>query len=576
MAKVLRNFLIGVGLDTTNYDKGAENVENSLGRMRSLSTIAGSAIAGAFASVGLSAITAGNRVDELNLQFERFRTSPQFINDYGNAVEAMGGQYQDAVKAIATAEDALNKLRIGEYAAFQQAALIGVRDELMALERAADGGGFLMQLADIIPKMNNEQQALLQDSLGLSDGVMRSLRGGSVELSAAIDRAGQLYGDFGRATEAAREYSRALAELNTRFEGIGETMAEKLLPSFTNILDGFGGFIDKHRNLIDEGVDVVAENPVASSLVAGGAAAAATGVGLKAMPWFRGLGKLLTRASVPTMAVGVGAYLWDKKPEDIERLTGYKPSEYIFENTPVDAFNDAKEWVSKRWSGRDEQKEVVEPKEEVKYSSEIPSLPPALRDAEPTDRSVKTQESIVEPVVNVDTPDLVSDNRINVSQPDINVAAPEPVVNVDLPESIINVLVNANELPQPVNYQPALTPEPDLYPKEDDSQYGVPPLPDALASQYVDEKKEQSNVLPVYFGGEVSNEEAASVNPEVIMIQQQNESKESRPQQQRLQVQNNLEVRMELDGRVLDTKITDVIERREKESIYDFTGAVDR
>src|SRR5699024_7020214 len=129
----LRNFLIGVGLDTTNYDKGAENVENSLGRMRSLSTIAGSAIAGAFASVGLYAITAGNRVDSLNLKFDRLKTSPQFINDYGNAIKAVGGQYYEAVDAIETFEDALAKLKIGEYGTFQQAALIGVRDELMGL-----------------------------------------------------------------------------------------------------------------------------------------------------------------------------------------------------------------------------------------------------------------------------------------------------------------------------------------------------------------------------------------------------------------------------------------------------------
>ena len=563
MAKVLRNFLIGVGLDTKNYDKGAESVENSLGRMRSLSTIAGSAIAGAFASVGLSAITAGNRVDELNLQFERFRASPQFINDYGNAVEAMGGQYQDAVRAIATAEDALNKLKIGEYAAFQQAALIGVRDELMALERAADGGDFLMQLADIIPKMNNEQQALLQDSLGLSDGVMRSLRGGAAELSAAIDRAGELYGDFGRATEAAREYNRALAELNTRFEGIGETMAEKVLPSFTSILDGFGGFIDKHKGPIEQGAEMIADSPVGSGLIAGGAAAAATGAGLKAV----GLGSAggaISRFGPIGMYVGGGMMAYDAA-KDWDWGDWLEHSKYEAQRS----WDNAKDSVKGVFGGKKQSEPVI-------YGSEIPSLPSEQKtQVRPVERGVSTEQkeasinvTTPEPVVNVDSPEVAgSENYIQVEQPDISVTTPEPVVNV---------MVNSHEMPQPVSYEPVLTPEPDLYPKEDDSQYGVPPLPEALSSQYIDQEKEQPNLLPVYFGGEVSNEEAANVNPEIIMIQQQNESKESRPQQPRLQVHNNLEVRMELDGRALDTRITDVIERREKDYIYDFTGAVER
>src|SRR5690606_23029932 len=112
----------------------------------------------------------------------------------------------------------------GDFGSFQEAAFAGLRDELNALTQAQTGQEFIRVLAEVVPRMDKDQQRLIQDAWGLSDGVMRSLRGGLVELDAAVARASELYGAFGRATEEAREFNRALAEINTRFEGIGETL----------------------------------------------------------------------------------------------------------------------------------------------------------------------------------------------------------------------------------------------------------------------------------------------------------------------------------------------------------------
>ena len=127
MPSVLKNFLIGVGLDTEDYDKGAKRIESSLGRMRSVVGVTGAAIAGAFAAVGTAAIGAGQRVDRLSLESEKFRTSPQYIYDYGNAIRALGGSADEAAAAINVAESSLASFRqTGQLPGLDDLAMAGV------------------------------------------------------------------------------------------------------------------------------------------------------------------------------------------------------------------------------------------------------------------------------------------------------------------------------------------------------------------------------------------------------------------------------------------------------------------
>ncbi len=445
MAKVLRNFLIGIGLDTSNYDEGAKRVEGSLGRMRTLVGFTGSAIAGAFTLAGAAAVNAGGRVDQFNLSVEKLNTSPDFIYAYGRALESMGGDAEDAVAAINSAENALAQLRLkGEFGSFQEAAFAGV--DTHALMQAQTGEDFIRALAEVVPQMDKDQQRLIQDAWGLSDGVMRSLRAGSVELDAAVSRASSLYGEFGRATEAARDYNRALSEINTRFEGIGETLAVKILPGFTRVIDAAGGIIDRNRDIIEKGAEYLGENPVATSLAAGGGATAGVGVALRGlMPGGIGAaGARLARFGTWGAAAGAGLMAGDIA------LNGLS----------------------------DEQRQ-----------------------------------------------------RLDEEGPLVRFA----------PEG-----------------------------RRDPSDF----LLDYMDRKKSEEPSESSE--PVYSGGEVSHSEALNASPEVIMLRDQREKADKPVAPQRVNVQNQLDVRMEIDGRALDSRVVEVVERREREAAEDIISAVDR
>lgn len=524
MAKVLQSFLIGVGLETENYDKGAKNVENSLGRMRTLVGFTGTAIAGAFALAGTAAINAGNRLDEFNLSVEHLKTSPDFIYAYGRALAAMGGNASEAVTAIDAAENALDQFRLkGTFGPFEEAAFAGVRDELNSLMSSRDGGELLRGLAGVMPKLDKGQQRLIQDAFSLSPAVMRSLRNGVGELDASITRAAELYGDFGRATEAAREYNRALAEINTRFEGIGETLAEKMLPSFTGVLDSVGGFIDKHKDTIGGAIDAVAENPVSSTLIAGGAGAAIAGSGLKAVG-LKSAGSALSRLGLPAMAIGAGAWAWDKRPEDIEALTGYRPSSYIFDKTPLDAAQDAWKYISEKWDGK-------EPEIANTEYQPVPQSPAIMLGDEVLQRNPYYIESNTR-------------NRQHEYSP--------------VPQSPVMI----HSQPEPKGIELIVLPNP--YPMEEEKKDkpAQPPY---------------SPVTPVYEGGQIDNKEAAKVaSPDFTLIRELIEQNSQSQAPQKVNVNNSIDLTVEIEGRALDSRVVEVLERRERDTMDNVTSTVDR
>lgn len=497
MAKVLQNFLIGVGLDTEKYDEGAKRVESSLARMRPAVGITGAAISGAFGLAGTAAINAGKRIHDFNTAADKLKTPTAYVHDYGRALAALGGNAEDAITSIGSLEARLAEMRAGgtgRFAGDTDLALAGV--DIWPLREAQTGEEFLRELAKQVPNLNQEQQLRVQETLGLSDVVMISLKGGVEAFDAGIARAGDLYGEFGRATDAAKEYIATLAEVNTRLEGIGEEMAQKILPSFSGLLRSFGSFIDEHRGTISGAIDIAADNPAATALITGSGAAAAAGAGLRAVG-LRTAGQSLMRAGPYGVAAGAAMMAWDIKPDDIEKLTGYRPNDYIFNNTPLDALRDGYSYLSDKLGDKAE----------------------AIKNWQLGDWWERSKNSI---------------------------------------QGSWRDWVGQNDQPH--------TPDMQLPLEVGD---GVSrPASEAMAAPDAPE--------PVYFGGEVNNKEAASISPDVLMIREQREQSVKPAAPARINLQNHLDVHMEIDGRSIDSRVVDVVERRERAAMDDIYSSVDR
>lgn len=501
MASVLQNFLIGVGLDTKDYDKGAKNITRSLSGMRSLVGVTGAAVAGAFASLGGAAISAGGRIDRLNTEIEKFNTSPQFIYDYRNAIRALGGSAEDAVSAVNAAESALSEFRTTtQIPGLDKLVTAGIQVDPLFRE-SATGEDFLRELARQIPSLSKEQQLQVQQTIGLPDAVMRSLRQGIDAFDLSVKRASALSTDFLEATQAAREYNQAMAEVNTRFEGIGNTLAKNILPQFTDLLKSFGGFLDNNRDTIARLSEYAAENAVATSTIGAGAAAAASGAGLRLIG-LRPLGMFVSRFGQFGMAAGAGMLALDA----------------------------AKDWDWGQW-WKQSKESASDTVKTLTGENDLSKLPDAPLGSEV-------------PQINVQP-----------AQPDVTVT-PRPV---DAP--II--------LDEPETAQQSV---PILIPEDRTQQSSGIIQSDSHDIQY-DRARTYNNIQNQ--STIINNEEAAQLSPDVIILNSERRTRE-REQMRMPSIDNNIDLTIELDGRPLETKIKNVIERREFDMIEENRSTVDR
>lgn len=243
----IKNFLVGVGLDTKDFDKGSEKVDKGLDSFRTKAGFAGAAMVSAMVGAGLAAVNAGSRIDKLNLSTSGMDASTKFVHDYGGALTMLGGEASEAEQALKRVETALTNFRVkGDFGDFQNIALAGI--DTTALTQAKDSEEFIKILAELTPELNKDQQRILQESFGFSDAVMQSLRGGREALDQNIARVAELTGDFTKATESAREYNKTIAEFQLRIEGVGNALAINLLPGINSIFDTVGEFVNEYKD----------------------------------------------------------------------------------------------------------------------------------------------------------------------------------------------------------------------------------------------------------------------------------------------------------------------------------------
>ena len=334
MAKTIANFLVGIGLDTKDFDKGSKSVDTSLSGFRSKAQLAGGAIAAAFGAASVAAINAGNRSDEFIRKVAKFDTSSRFIYNLGNAFRLMGGNAEDAITTISKAEGILDALRKGDASALESAGLAQV--DVSRLQTSRDGEELLKNLSDILSSPNTKdwQKRSLQETFGLSNEGLVLLSKGRAEIDAVVNGVDKYAEGLEKAAEAGRAYSEALSKVGIQFDHIGNVLADKLLPKFTEIINGVSGFIDKNMPRIGAAADYIADNAGAVTAIGGGLAAGATAgaaSSVAAKLGMKGLARIGAGASYggyAGAAIGAGSLLYDLKSSDIKDVTGYDVSKY--------------------------------------------------------------------------------------------------------------------------------------------------------------------------------------------------------------------------------------------------------
>lgn len=304
-SKVLKSFLIGIGYDTKALEAGDKKIGASLNGIKSNALGISAALVGAFGAGASAVVGVANRVDKLAMSTQNLRTSQAAVYNYGNALKLMGGDAADAVETLSHFEEIQNNLRLkGDAGPINDLATAGI--DVSSLYQTNTGEEFMRALADMIPRLDEGQRAQVQSSLGLSDGVFRSLAGGVEKLDETLRRASALTGSVDQLTENARKLADNSASFGLIIEGVKNEMAEKFLPSLVGAGSALNNFLKDYRENISGVIDYASENPAATAALGASSAAAVVGATLAKLG-LGSFGGLIGKAGTAGVAITGGA-----------------------------------------------------------------------------------------------------------------------------------------------------------------------------------------------------------------------------------------------------------------------------
>lgn len=331
MSNVLTSFLVGIGWDTSDFDKGTRDIERGMQGVKSSALGISAAILGVFAGVATAAVSTAQRVDQLSLATQNLNTNKQFVSNLGGAMKLMGGDAAAALTEVKSIEEALTNLQVkGEIGPFAELATAGVDISNLTNKKTAEG--FLSTLAEQIPSLSNNQKQVVQSSLGLSDATMKAISGGGQQFEALIQRSQDLTGTIGQLTDNSRKLSDQMAEFGLRMTGITNELTEKTLPGLVSFSTWANGFVEKHRDDISSVIDTAADNPAATAAVGGGAISATIGALLSKFG-LNTIGGALTKTGQAGMIAGLSVGAASLTNEGLSKyLPGYNETSLKFDD----------------------------------------------------------------------------------------------------------------------------------------------------------------------------------------------------------------------------------------------------
>lgn len=304
-SKVLKSFLIGIGYDTKGLEAGDKKINASLNGIKSGALGISAALVGAFGTAAGAIVGVADRVDRLALSTQNLRTSMNTVYGFGSAVKLMGGEASEALDALAGFEEIQNNLRLkGEAGPINDLAMAGL--DVSSLYATGTGEEFMRALAEMIPNLDEGQRSIVQGSLGLSDGVFRSLAGGVEKLDETMRRASGLTGSVDQLTEDARRLAENSSEFGLIIEGIKNELAEGFLPSLVGAGSALNNFLRDHRDEISSAVDYAADNPAATAALGVSATTALIGAAISKIG-LGTVGGLASKSGAAGVAVTGGA-----------------------------------------------------------------------------------------------------------------------------------------------------------------------------------------------------------------------------------------------------------------------------
>lgn len=252
----ITDFVVGLGFDSTDFDRGIRNAEKSLGNFKSDILQIGATLAGGFGvkslTFGFSEQKEGIRqfAQSIGLAASSYAQLEQAADSYG----ASAGDLQGILSQMARDRAAMSK---GEFN-YTDLAITGIN--WGAIHSAKDDVEAFVALAGQWQKLSRSQRINTAAYYGLSPQMIDLLsqgRKGVKELMETFGEARPYTDDMGK---SAREFSKQWAILSSNIGGFADRVATPFIKDVTDIITVINEWTDANREWLSSGADEIGEH----------------------------------------------------------------------------------------------------------------------------------------------------------------------------------------------------------------------------------------------------------------------------------------------------------------------------
>lgn len=256
MSKTLTNFLIGIGWNTSDLDKGSQHIQSTFSGVKSQALQAGAAIAGAF---GARALTSGfaNNAAEVGRFSQVYSVAADDVIALGRAIEYNGGQAESAMTSLANIEKMRAGIQQGDAGWLSTAARAGL--DTASIRNAKDATEAMRALADQFQRMSPQQRINAAGALGLDDATLRLLSSGREEMNATLEVFKQMRPMTKEMTEESIRFQQSTMELQQNIGGVADKISMALLPRISDTVEGLNDWYTANKKIVDQKLDSALE-----------------------------------------------------------------------------------------------------------------------------------------------------------------------------------------------------------------------------------------------------------------------------------------------------------------------------
>lgn len=312
MASVLSSFLVGIGWDTQDFDKGTKNIERSLGGVKTTALQVGAALTGAFGAKALT-VDFAKRTDTISQFSAAIGVAASDVQALGNAFAVAGGDADSANSVLQKLTDSRDALTVkGEAGFLTDAAYSGIDPSL--IKDAANSYEALMNIVGEFDALSAARQRTLAQTLGLGPAEIALFKTGRESVQSSIDTLRGIRPVMEEATENSRKLRGEWSLLGVQIGALADQISVPLVGALGNATEGMNKFVEANRPFIDKtigkGVEFASDNFAALAIAIGGLTAGSTLATLGALAKYipgigKGLGTIATSMGRISTIAGV-------------------------------------------------------------------------------------------------------------------------------------------------------------------------------------------------------------------------------------------------------------------------------